>query len=79
MQQTFSAAGKDHPVFASAFRLQKIAEAAVQKVIGTYSQDCQSILNRLAFQPAYGSKDSVQAIAQQWLQKIRESQQQSKK
>ena len=72
-------AGRDHPVFDSAFRLQEAAQAAVRKVIGTYSQDCEAILGRIAYQPAYGSKDSVQALARLSLQSIRDSQQQESK
>ena len=72
-------AGRDHPVFDSAFRLQEAAQAAVRQVIGTYGQDCESILNRIAYQPAYGSKDSVLAMARLSLQKVRDAQQQENK
>ena len=77
-EKIWTPAGQDHPVFASAYKLQDTAEAAVQKVIGAYSQDCEAILGRIAFQPAYGSKESVLASARGWMQKARDQQQNSK-
>lgn len=73
------AAGRNHPVFDSAFILQEATQAAVQKVVGTYSQDCEAILNRIAYQPAYGSKDSVLALARLSLQRLRDAQEQQSK
>ena len=66
-------------MFDSAFTLQEAAHAAVQKVVGTYSQDYEAILSRIAYQPAYGSRDSVVALAQLLLQKMKDAQEQQSK
>lgn len=54
--------------------LQAAAAAAVHKLIGVYGQDFAAVLNKIAYQPAHGSKEALQRLALQCIQSAKEQQ-----
>ncbi|KAL0042321.1 hypothetical protein WJX77_009031 [Trebouxia sp. C0004] len=68
-----------HPVFRSAALLQQANSSAINKIVAAYGQDFVAILNKIAYQPSYGSKPLLQNLAVQCFQDYQERQKQNAK
>lgn len=68
-----------HPVFRSAALLQQVNSLAIDKIAGAYGQDFVAVLNKIAYQPSYGSKPLLQNLAVQCFQDYQERQKQNAK
>ena len=69
---------EDNPVAHSAFLLEQAATSAVQTAVKPYGDVAVSVLNpqRVVYQPAYGSIQTLQRMAQECLQHLQEQAQQ---
>jgi hypothetical protein len=59
--------------------LQQANSSAIDKVAGAYGQDFVAVLNKIAYQPRYGSKPLLQNLAIQCFQDYQERQKQNAK
>jgi len=59
--------------------LQQANSLAIDKVAGAYGQDFVAVLNKIAYQPSYGSKPLLQNLAVQCFQDYQERQKQNAK
>lgn len=59
--------------------LEQATASAIDRVVGTYGQEFVAILGKIAYQPAFGSKQQLQTLAMQCLQNYQERQKQNAK
>ena len=73
-----AAPSEQAPVAYSAYSLEQAAAAAVQTTVKPYGDVAVSILDpqRFVCQPAYGTVQMLQSMAQQCLQELQQQQQQ---